>query len=61
MAATYKYIIQDATTNEYLTASSTWSSNVSDAQTYTYPSDAKTKIDTLGSGYYVVRYVGIVA
>ena len=61
MAATYKYVIQDASTNEYLTSTDTWSSNIALAQTYTYHFEAKEKIDTLGNGYYVLRYIGIVA
>jgi len=61
MAAIYKYIIQDASTSEYLTPSSTWNPDVAQAQTYDTAVDAKTKIDVLGSGYYVVRYVGIIS
>ena len=61
MAATYYYIIQDAQTNEYLTPSDGWNPSVSQAQTYLRHTLAKEKIDTLGNGYYVVRYIGVVS
>lgn len=61
MAANYYYIIQNAQNDDYLTPSSTWNPDVEQAQTYATHTLAKAKIDTLGSGYYVIRYVGIVS
>jgi hypothetical protein len=61
MAATYHYVIQDASTNEYLTPSNTWNPDIALAQTYNNPTDAKDKMDTLTTGYYVMRYIGIVS
>ncbi len=61
MAAIYHYVIQDASTTEYLTPSNTWNPDIALAQTYSLPADAKTKIDTLTTGYYVMRYIGIIS
>jgi hypothetical protein len=61
MAATYHYVIQNASTNEYLTEANSWNPDVALAQKFTYPANAKDKIDTLTTGYYVMRYIGIIS
>ena len=57
MAATYSYIIQNIETAEYKTTSG-WDSNISIAETFTNPTSCKEVIDTLGTGYYIMLYVG---
>ena len=60
MVISYQYVIQNVQTGDYKTSSS-WDSNVSNAQTFSNPEECKTVMDTLNVGYYVMRYIGIIS
>ena len=55
MAKTLKYILQDISTNEYLTETG-WSSNMDDAKHY-----IQSDVDALPIGKYLVIWVWVVS
>jgi len=52
MAHSLRYVLQNASTGQYLTESG-WSSNVADAKKF----DRSTDLDNLPSGEYIQLYV----
>ena len=55
MASSFKYILENPTTGEYLTSTG-WSSNIADAKQF-----SKADLDTVSSGIYIQHTVWVVS
>lgn len=56
MPATFKYVLKDKLTNQYLTTTG-WSNNIEDAKQF----DPSVDLDNLSSGYYIQEFLWTVS